>query len=76
MTNDFDSVLILLTTVTQSFAADSVAAAEKLVQSLRHSAPAARVIRRYSQQLPGYPPESLSQQAIEQLANWVEQGKP
>lgn len=51
-------------------------AAEALVQSLRHSAPAARVIRRYSQQLPGYPSESLSQQAIEQLANWVEQGKP
>lgn len=51
-------------------------AGEALVQKLRQSAPAARLIRRYGQQLPGYPSESLSQQAIEQLAKWVEQGKP
>ena len=52
------------------------AAGEETIRQLQQAAPAARVIRRYVQQLPGYPAAELSQQGIEQLASWVEQGKP
>lgn len=51
-------------------------AANEIIDSVQRAAPATRVIRRYTQQLPGYPSEELSQLAIEQLASWVEQGKP
>ncbi len=51
-------------------------AGEETIRQLQQAAPAARVIRRYVQQLPGYPSAELSQRGIEQLASWVEQGKP
>ncbi|MDX5628366.1 MULTISPECIES: enoyl-CoA hydratase/isomerase family protein [unclassified Brenneria] len=50
--------------------------ADALIESLLHSSAAARVIRRYTQRLPGYPSAELSRQAVEDLALWVEQGKP
>ncbi|TCV95457.1 enoyl-CoA hydratase/isomerase family protein [Biostraticola tofi] len=64
--------------VTRVVADDQLAlAGEELVSSIKgKSAAALRVIRRYTQQLPGYPSATLNRQAVDDLASWVEQGKP
>ncbi|MCU5772436.1 enoyl-CoA hydratase/isomerase family protein [Erwiniaceae bacterium BAC15a-03b] len=51
------------------------ATAEEIIAKIHQTPAAVRVIRRYTQHLPGYPSAELSLQAVEDLAFWVEQGK-
>lgn len=50
--------------------------AAALIDNVQRYPGAVRTIRRYIQALPGYPSAALNQKAIDDLASWVEQGRP
>jgi len=50
--------------------------ATALIDNVQRYPGAVRTIRRYIKALPGYPSAELNQKAVDDLANWVEQGRP